>query len=97
MVGKSPSLESLLENPRVWRGRSYARGRQGLASGYDILDRHLPDGGWPRQSLTEILVEHHGIGELQILMPALVRLSVDPSPGEHAEPGWIAWVVGYRA
>ncbi len=92
MAEESPSLERLLENPRVWRGRLGAARRQGIESGYEILDRHLPDGGWPRQALTEILVENYGIGELQLLMPALSRLSVESQPGETAEPGWIAWV-----
>jgi hypothetical protein len=52
----------------------------------------LPGGGWPQQSLTEILVEQYGIGELQLLMPALARLSVDDPLTPYAEPGWIAWV-----
>jgi len=84
------SLDQLLENPRVWRGREAARNAAGLATGYAALDRHLPGGGWPRRALTEILVEHYGIGELELLMPALARLcSADPL---HAEPGWVAWV-----
>ena len=93
------ALENLLKNPRVWRGRSRAAvsGVPGLASGYPTLDRHLPGGGWPRHALTEILLEHHGMGELQLLMPALARLSQagNGSPGnavETREAGWIAWI-----
>ena len=66
--------------------------RTGLASGYAELDRHLPGGGWPRHTLTEILVEHYGIGELEILMPALAHLSAEDPATPHLEPGWIAWV-----
>ncbi len=97
MQPDSPSLDKLLEeNPRVWRGRNgdcnQARMPIGLSSGYEKLDRHLPGGGWPQQALTEILSEQHGIGELQLLMPALASLSIeDPGP-DHAKPGWIAWV-----
>jgi len=88
----SSSLDKLLENPRVWRGRDQAGRRAGLASGYPELDRHLPGGGWPRESLTEVLTEHYGIGELRLLMPALARLSTETSTQDFTEPGWIAWV-----
>ncbi len=90
----APSLDELLENPRVWRGRSQVRPAAGLASGYAALDRHLPDGGWPQHSLTEILTEHYGIGELRLLMPALARLCADEDHADDArrEPGWIAWI-----
>jgi cell division inhibitor SulA/protein ImuA len=88
----SSSLDKLLENPRVWRGREQTGRQAGLASGYPELDRHLPGGGWPRASLTEILTEHYGIGELRLLMPALARLSTEASPQDFSEPGWIAWV-----
>lgn len=83
------SIENLLKNPRIWRGQARVDDPawQGLASGYPRLDRHLPGGGWPRHALTEILLDHYGTGELQLLMPALAGLS---SSGEEA--GWIAWV-----
>ena len=88
----SSSLNKLLENPRVWRGRHQRQTGAGLSTGYAKLDSHLPDGGWPSQSLTEILVEQYGIGELQLLMPALASLSADDPVVPYAEPGWIAWV-----
>lgn len=86
----SSSLDKILANPRVWRGRDQAGCRAGLSSGYPELDRHLPGGGWPPDSLTEILTAHYGIGELRLLMPALARLSA--ATPEQEEPGWIAWV-----
>lgn len=92
------SLEKLLENPRVWRGSDQIGARAGLASGYPKLDRCLPGGGWPLAALTEILIGQYGIGELRLLMPALAQLSTaetpvqHDNPGEHTEPGWIAWV-----
>ena len=92
MQRDSSSLDKLLENPRLWRGRNPAQGMAGLASGYEALDRHLPGGGWPQQSLTEILIDHYGIGELRLLMPALARLSAGEPGADFAEPGWIAWV-----
>jgi hypothetical protein len=91
------ALESLLRNPRVWRGRNLANHRNaGEASGYAKLDRHLPGGGWPRHALTEILLEHHGTGELRLLMPALARLcrtgNSHTGIGGDAREGWIAWI-----
>lgn len=95
MQRDSSSLDKLLENPRLWRGHGQAHVAPGLTSGYKALDPHLPGGGWPQCSLTEILVEHYGIGELRLLMPALAELSGEDSSKEtvnYAEPGWIAWV-----
>lgn len=89
------AIKTLLQNPRVWRGRSSAPGWQGLASGYPRLDRHLPGGGWPPHALTEILLAQYGSGELKLLMPALARLSqVEQSqlPEQTDTAGWIAWV-----
>ena len=86
------SLDKLLENPRVWRGRGQARVTPGLSSGYQQLDRLLPGGGWPQRSLTEILIGQYGIGELQLLMPALASLCIEEPAADSAEPGWIAWV-----
>jgi hypothetical protein len=36
---------------------------------------HLPGAGWPTGVITEIHVERHGIGELQLVMPAAARLT----------------------
>lgn len=85
------SLQKLLQNSQIWRARNQSglQGQKGLATGYPKLDRELPGGGWPRNAVTEILLEHYGIGELQLLMPALVYLSTG---AEQARPGWIAWV-----
>ena len=88
----SSPLDKLLANPRVWRGRDQASRSTGLASGYPELDRHLPGGGWPPDSLTEILTGQYGIGELRLLMPALARLSQEAPEQGFGEPGWIAWV-----
>lgn len=90
MSRNAASLNELLDNPRVWRGRQSLESQDGLASGYPELDRHLPGRGWPQGALTELLAEHYGIGELRLLMPALARLSRQPA--DYSGPGWIAWV-----
>ncbi|MGB9989851.1 translesion DNA synthesis-associated protein ImuA [Pseudoduganella rhizocola] len=62
--------------PDVWRASELARSRVPAAScGYAVLDRELPNGGWPQSSLTELLLQQHGIGELQLLQPMLARLA----------------------
>jgi len=53
----------LLAYPELWRADQLApdptdRATQALrsiASGYASLDKQLPEGGWPRASLTEVL------------------------------------------
>ena len=88
----SSSLDKLLENPCVWRGRAQAGRQTGVATGYAELDKHLPGHGWPPDSLTEILTTRYGIGELRLLMPALAQLSNEAPRQDFTEPGWIAWV-----
>ena len=60
----------------VWRGGEMASAcPQSMPTGYSILDKVLPDAGWPRRGLVELLVSQPGIGELRLLQPALQRLS----------------------
>jgi cell division inhibitor SulA/protein ImuA len=49
----------------------------------------LPGGGWPLGAITELLVDGYGIGELALLMPALVALT-KPDPAK--PPKWVAWI-----
>jgi hypothetical protein len=85
------SVEELLrEHPaRLWRAREQAAVSTapiGLSTGYVELDRCLPGQGWPRQGLIEILHDQPGIGELELIMPALARLYAG------GEAGWLAWI-----
>lgn len=81
----TPAVEELLQHPGIWRGDRRAQANeQALPSGFAALDGLLPGGGWPRGALTELLYEREGIGELQLPMPALARLS--------GESNWLAWV-----
>jgi len=69
-----PALEQILQRHPVWRG---APGRisETISTGYATLDREMPGGGWPVSGLTEILGLQEGIGELQLVLPALAALS----------------------
>ena len=69
------ALENILQQQSVWRGAAFSRSAAVVATGYAALDRELPGGGWPSGALTEILGERKGVGELQVLLPALAALS----------------------
>ena len=81
-------IEKLINHPHIWRGRGRHPSWSTCSTGFEALDQHLPGGGWPATGLTEIVVDQYGIGELSLLMPALVRV------GQHSEQGggWIVWV-----
>ena len=78
----SSALQTLLQNPAIWRGGEPARvALPSIATGFSTLDRELPGGGWPRGSIAEVLNERAGIGELSLFAPALANLST--------ESGWL--------
>ncbi len=79
-------LHALLKNPAVWYAGRNAQNMQALPTGHAFLDRQLPGGGWPARALTEILVTQPGVGELQLVLPALARLSTN------SECAWITWI-----
>ena len=59
-------------HPALWLGHQLGRPRgDGVASGFVELDAQLPGGGWPRRTLTELLLPHPGVGELRLLAPSL--------------------------
>jgi len=86
MVVGDPKIARLLEHPAIWRGRSAAQRRSGLSTGFAALDEYLPDSGWPRTGLIEILVSRFGSGELTLLVPALGALT------RAAAARWCVWV-----
>lgn len=60
----------------IWRANQMALCRMTTATtGFPALDAELPNGGWPRSSLVELLVQQHGIGEMQLLARALAPIS----------------------
>lgn len=70
------ALEAVLHRHPVWRGGGVAQSSaRAEPSGHAGLDRELPGGGWPAGALTEILCASQGIGELQLVLPALAALS----------------------
>jgi hypothetical protein len=68
-------LADILQRHPVWRGSPSLAPVPAIATGFDVLDRELPGGGWPTGVLTEVLGDQEGIGELQLLLPVLARLT----------------------
>ena len=84
----SEAINNLLAAPTLWRAshhQSSLNHQTVLPSGYRQLDKALPNNGWPTQGVTELLIKQSGIGELQILLPALANLS-------QRRPHWIVWI-----
>ncbi|SOE50085.1 RecA/RadA recombinase [plant metagenome] len=62
-------------HPALWRGSQLAtRASACLPAGHAALAAELPGGGWPLGSLTELLPERHGVGEIRLLRPALAAV-----------------------
>jgi len=79
------SLQDILRRPSVWRGGALAAAAApAVPSGFAALDVELPGGGWPAGALTEIFAAREGMGELQLVLPALAALS--------AQERRIAWL-----
>jgi hypothetical protein len=92
------SLHSVLARPDIWRGDRLATScRPGLPTGYAALDAELPGGGWPTGALTELLLDDEGIGEMQLLIPALARLSRSGRPIALIAPPYIPYAPALAA
>jgi protein ImuA len=61
---------------QVWQGNELAEAdSRVISSGYAALDQLLPGQGWSTGGLTELLIEHEGVGELRLLAHALRHLT----------------------
>ena len=62
----------------VWRGTDIGQAEQTVVpTGFTALDAQLPGGGWPCQSLTELLQPQPSLCEWRLLAPALKQLVAD--------------------
>jgi len=72
----NPALETLLKTqPSLWRGRDQQQQHDTIKTGFISLDRALPGGGLSPGTLTEVLLEHQGIGELSLFLPTLKHMT----------------------
>ena len=74
-MGAVVALDALFNGGRVWKGRPATPPASVHPTGLAALDAVLPSGGWPESALSEILMAKEGIGELQLVLPTLARLS----------------------
>ena len=74
-MNSAGSLAEILARPDVWCADRLASAEiPAVSSGFAALDAELPGGGWPRGALTEILVDHVGLGECSLVLPALGKM-----------------------
>lgn len=79
------SLTQMMDQQLVWQGKNWHPSHNPLVStGYPSLDDQLIDHGWAAASVNEIYVSSPGIGELQLVIPALAQLS--------EQKRWIVWI-----
>ncbi len=72
------SVARLAQLPGVWRGGELEQAAHPVvATGHTALDRELPGGGWPVGTLSEVLHDAVGIGEVAFLAGALARTCVE--------------------
>ncbi|WP_025856174.1 translesion DNA synthesis-associated protein ImuA [Pseudomonas sp. CHM02] len=74
-MGAVVALDALFNGGRVWKGRPAVPPASVHPTGLAALDAVLPTGGWPEAALSEILMAKDGVGELQLVLPTLARLS----------------------
>lgn len=60
----------------VWLGTEIGRqATPAVSTGWTQLDRELPGGGWPSQSITEVLASQPAVVEWRLLGPALRQVA----------------------
>ena len=79
-------LQHLLHNnPHIWLGDEVqGEGVTGLPTGYPSLDAILPERGWPKNALIEMVTPQWGFGELQLLLPLMRSVT--------RQKRWMLWV-----
>ena len=84
----SAGLDELLRHPSLWRASSAGNAPGTLPTGFRRLDERLPGGGWPLDTLIELLLPAHGVGEINLLVPVLRALGQQGAGPRR----WIAWL-----
>lgn len=63
-----------------------------VTSGIPALDELLPDGGWPKHDVVEIIVPEHETAAVELVLPALRRLVCQGRPVAMVTPPFSARV-----
>lgn len=92
------SLDHLLAARTLWHaGRSAAIAADGEPTGHAALDALLPQGGWPRRALTELLLPADGVGELSLLLPTLARCTQQGERVAVIAPPYLPYAPAWQA
>ncbi|GAB3514302.1 translesion DNA synthesis-associated protein ImuA [Pseudoxanthomonas daejeonensis] len=98
MAASVVAIESLLAARTLWHaGRRAAIPADGEPTGHAALDALLPQGGWPRRALTELLLPADGVGELSLLLPTLARITRDGGTVALVAPPYIPYAPAWQA
>ena len=78
------NIQQLLQNQGIWKASDKCILQPALSTGHKLLDDQLHYSGWPQGAVSELLLQHNGIGEIRLLSPLLARLS--------QQSGYITWI-----
>jgi cell division inhibitor SulA/protein ImuA len=87
----------MLRNASVWRGSDCAAEPAAVPTGFPLLDALLPGGGWPPGALTEVLLAREGIGEMQLVLPAIVRMQSEGRDIVWLDPPYVPYTPALAA
>jgi protein ImuA len=82
---------------QMWRGEEiYPQDSDVVSSGYRMLDLALPGTGWTSGSVTEVLIEESGVGEIRMLEHSIRDLTANKSRSvvfiaPQWQPNWTAF------
>ncbi|HUD40805.1 MAG TPA: translesion DNA synthesis-associated protein ImuA [Dokdonella sp.] len=97
-MGGAIAIETLLATQTLWHaGRSAAIAADGEPTGHAALDALLPQRGWPRRALTELLLPADGVGELALLMPTLARFTQAGATVALIAPPYLPYAPAWQA
>jgi cell division inhibitor SulA len=91
------TLDALLAAQSIWHAGRAAPVADGEPTGHPALDALLPQGGWPRRALTELLLPADGVGELGLLLPTLSRLTRAGGTVVLVAPPYIPYAPAWQA
>lgn len=95
-MGAVVALSELFDTRQVWRGQAAPVPTGDQPTGWPELDAVLPSGGWPDASLSEVLSEVDGTGELRLVLPTVKRLTGGQRPVVLIAPPYAPCVAGWR-
>ncbi|MGH8151921.1 MAG: translesion DNA synthesis-associated protein ImuA [Rhodanobacteraceae bacterium] len=91
------ALDALIRDRRVWRGTPTALPPGDQPTGVATLDAALPTRGWPEASLTEILLPADGVGEVEVVLPTLARLTQHGQRVAVVAPPYVVYAPAWQA